>query len=117
MKERLLERLRELALVDLDALVAGEDASLLGAYIADLEDALGQARAAIRDAHRELGAGPDPLGLLDLGPERRARTEGDPGSRLAARAAARRELALLEELVRGVLPRLLEADRRWVATS
>jgi hypothetical protein len=116
-KSHLLERLRELALVDLDALCAGEPASVLAAYIADLEDALGQARAAIRDAHRELGAGADPLGLLDLGPERRVRADGDPGARLAARAAARRELALLEELVLGVLPRLVEADRRWVATS
>jgi len=36
----------------------------------------------------------------------------DAGARLARRAASRRELARLEELVRGVLPKLLEADRR-----
>jgi hypothetical protein len=119
-KPQLLERLRELALVDLDTLLGrlpdDQMVAVLAAYVADLEDALGAARATIRDAHRDLGAGPDPLALLDLGPERRARAaESDAGARLAGRAAARRELARLEELVVGVLPRLLEADRRYAA--
>jgi hypothetical protein len=119
-RPELLERLRELALVDLDTLLGrlpeGEMVAVLAAYVADLEDALGVARAVIRDVHRELGAGPDPLALLDLGSERRSRGESDAGVRLAGRATARRELARLEELVQGVLPRLLEADRRYAAT-
>jgi hypothetical protein len=124
MKEDLLERLRELSLVDVETLVARLDApvaaEVLGAYVADLEDALGQARASIRAAHTELGSGPDPLLLLDVGSERRSGM-GEPGitesqERLGARARRRRELAQLEELVRLVLPRLLEADRRYLAT-
>jgi hypothetical protein len=120
-RPELLERLRELALVDLDTLLGrlpeDEMVAVLGAYVADLEDALGAARAVIRDAQRDLASGPDPLALLDLGSERRVRAEADPGERLAARAAVRRQLAQLEELVRGVLPRLAEADRRWVAVA
>ena len=119
---QLLERLRELALVELDTLLArlDDDAmrATLAAYVSDLEDALGQARAAIRDGHRDLAAGPDPLALFDQSSERRARgADADPGSRLAERAAARRDLARLEELVQGVLPRLLEADRRYAAVA
>ena len=118
-KPQLLERLRELALVDLDTLLArlppDEMVAVVGAYVADLEDALGAARAAIRDTHRDLGAGLDPLALLDLPSERRARADSDAAGRLAIRAMARRELARLEELVQGVLPRLLEADRRYAA--
>jgi hypothetical protein len=119
----LLERLRELALVEVDTLLLGVDGDearrLAAAYVGDLEDALAQARTAIREQHARLSAGADPLQLLDLGPERRA-AGAEPaitesGHRLAERAAARRDLARLEELVRGVLPRLLEADRRLLA--
>lgn len=119
---RLVERLRDLALVEIETLLAGlhgdELRSVLTVYLADLEDALVEARAVLRDGHAELGAG-DPLAYLDHGPERRA-SAGDDGVieasvRLARRAAARRDLARLDEVVRGVLPRLLEADRRYVA--
>jgi hypothetical protein len=124
-RRKLLERLRELALVDPLTLLAGlshEDAApILVAFVSDLEDALGEARIAIRDAHRDLGAGADPLALLDFGPERRTRAGIDavvePMARLGQRAAARRELARLEELVQAVLPRLVEADRRFVAAG
>lgn len=118
--EVLLVRLRDLGLVDIDVLV-GEvtgppAAELVAAFVADLEDALGQARIAMREAHASLGAGPDPLGLLDRTPDLRARggeaALGDLTARLRDRAAARRRLAQLEEAVRSVLPRLLEADRR-----
>lgn len=120
---QLLERLRELALVELDTLLARlpEDdvPPLLAAYVADLEDALAVARGAIRDLQKELGAGPDPLGLVDLGSGTRSRGGEaamlEASAKLGQRAAVRRELARLEELMQGVLPRLLEADRRLVA--
>jgi hypothetical protein len=122
-REALLERLRDLSLVEVDTLIGrnqGRDAhELVATYVADLEDALTQARAAIREAHGTLAAGQDPLQLLDRPPDLRARggeeAVRDSSSRIAGRAAARRELAQLEELVRAVLPRLLEADRRLTA--
>lgn len=119
---RLVERLRDLALVELDTLLGGlaeEDAhDVLLAYLSDLEDAIVEARRALRDGHAAVGAGGDPLGYLEQGPERRA-SAGDAGvieaaMKLSQRAAARRDLARLEEVVRAVLPRLLEADRRYV---
>jgi hypothetical protein len=119
----LLERLRELALVEIDTLLRRlpDDAVLdvLGAHVADLEDALAEARTTIREAHRALGLGVDPLGLVDVGAERRSRAGEamvtESVARLAQRAAERRELAALEEAMLGVLPRLLDADRRYVA--
>jgi hypothetical protein len=119
----LLERLRELSLVDPDVLVGRlrtDDAlAVMGAYVGDLEDALAEARATLREAQRSMSAATDPLALLDLGSERRTRAGdeafADAAARVARRAADRRELARLEEAVRGVMGRLLEADRRWVA--
>jgi hypothetical protein len=119
----LLERLADLSLVPLDSLVAGladdEIDEVMGAYVADLEDAIAEARATLRDTHAQLGAGPDPLGLVERGSEVRARGAeaaiADSAARLADRAERRRALALLEDEVRRVLPRLLEADRRFVA--
>jgi hypothetical protein len=116
----LLERLGDLALVEIDVLLAGvadaEVKPLVAAYVADLEAALGEARVLLRDWHRELGAGADPLAALDVPPERRSPDAlSEVSSRLAERAAARRELARLEEAVRQVLPRLAEGDRRLQA--
>jgi len=119
----LLERLRELALVDLDVLVgrlSDEDAfAVMGAHVGDLEDALAEARVALREAQRAMSAASDPLGLLDLGSERRTRAGEEAfeeaAARVEKRAADRRELARLEEAVKGVMGRLLDADRRWVA--
>jgi len=121
----LIARLRDLALVELDTLVGRLDEAaateLIGAYVADLEEALALARTLIRETHAAIGAGPDPLGLVDRTPEVRARGGDGPIQesldRMRERAAARRELAQLEELVRGVLPRLLEADRRLTALT
>jgi hypothetical protein len=118
-------RLADLSLVEVDTLIGrhqGDAATeIVAAFVKDLEDALGQARAVIRDAHAALGHGPDPLMFLDRTPEVRARggagAIADSSERLAARSAARRELAQLEELVRGVLPRLLEADRRLTSIT
>jgi hypothetical protein len=118
----LMERLGDLALVEIDVLLAGVDdgaaRAVVAAYVADLEAALGEARVLLREWHRELGVGADPLGLLDVPAERRAGSESaasEAAARLGARAAARRELARLEEAVRGVLPRLAEGDRRLQA--
>jgi hypothetical protein len=115
----LVDRLQDLALVDLRVLLRNLDAererALVAAYVSDLEDALAEARAHLREGQRELGAASDPLNLLDLASERRAGNAAavtEASARLARRASARRDLARLEELVRGVLPRLLEADRR-----
>lgn len=121
--EALMERLRDLAVVEVDMLIAGASdgaaAEILSALVADLEDALGQARATIARAHAALGAGSDPLACIEATPAVRSRG-GEPAvamavERLGERAAARRELACLEELVRGLVPRLLEADRRLMA--
>jgi hypothetical protein len=115
----LLERLHELSLVDVDALAPGGDAGLIAAHVADLEEALAQARRVLRDADGELGAGPDPLLLVEQSPERRV-AAGESAlleaeSKLVGRAAARRDMARLEEMVVKVLPRLLLADRRLVS--
>jgi hypothetical protein len=122
---QLLARLEDLALVEVDTLIAGLDeaaaAEMLGALVGDLEHALGEARDVIREAHGAFTGGADPLGLLDHGPE--ARSQGgetaiaEASARLAERAAARHEIARLEEIVRAVLPRLLQADRRLTATA
>ena len=115
----LLERLHELSLVDVDALAPGGEVALIAAHVADLEDALGQARRVLRDAHGEIGAGPDPLLLVEQSPERRVAAGElalrEAEAKLVGRAAARRDMARLEELVVKVLPRLLVADRRLVS--
>lgn len=118
----LLERLGDLALVEIEVLLAGvpdeQARAIVAAFVADVEAALGEARVLLREWHREIGVGADPLGLLDVPAERRVGMEAassEASAKLAARAAARRELARLEEAVRGVLPRLAEADRRLQA--
>src|SRR5687768_17491328 len=64
-----VERLQDLALVDVDVLTTKLDRDaareLLAAYVSDLEEALGEARTLLREGHRELAAGTDPLALLD----------------------------------------------------
>jgi hypothetical protein len=120
----LLERLHELSLVEVDAVAPASDpqaVELIGAFVADLEEALGEARRALREAHADLGAGADPLLFLDQPPERRV-ASGEQGlteaaHKLAARAGGRRDMARLEELVVRVLPRLLDADRRLASLA
>ncbi len=123
--DALLMRLRDLALVDLDALLAGAEgddyAQLLVTHAEDLEDALRAARARAVELHKII-AGADPLQLLDSGYAVRARDGGREAAertarRLAARAAACRALARLDDLASGLYPRLVEADRRRASLS
>lgn len=118
--DALLMRLRDLALVDLDALLAGAEgeayAQLLVTHAEDLEDALRAARARAVELQKTI-AGADPLALLDAGFAVRARDGGREaaertGRRLAARVAACRALARIDDLAAGLYPRLVEADRR-----
>jgi hypothetical protein len=116
----LIMRLRDLALVDLDALLSGADgdayAQLLVTHAEDLEDALRTARARAVELTKTI-ASSDPLVLLDSPFSVRARDGGREAAertarRLAARAAACRALARLDDLSAGLYPRLVEADRR-----
>ena len=116
--EELSARLRDLALVELDALCAGTDgkraAELTGAYADDVLDALKEARA--RMVALKVG-GPDPLNVLDLAPRQRASDVARDGAdrarmKLVANAEACRAHARLAELAANLLPKLFEADRR-----
>ncbi len=118
--DALLMRLRDLALVDLDALLSGAEGTayeqLLISHAEDLEDALRTARARAVELSK-LIVSADPLVLLDAGHGVRARDGGREaadrtGRRLGARAAACRSLARLDDLSAGLYPRLVEADRR-----
>jgi len=109
--EMLSARLRDLALVELDAL--GE---LVGAYADDAADALREARTRIAALRAQL-AGADPLGVVDAPVRQRGSEAGAGGAdrvrdRLLAQAEAARALARLAELAAAVVPRLFEADRR-----
>jgi hypothetical protein len=116
--EALSTRLRDLALVELDALAAGarDGAALVEAYADDVADALAEARRRIATLRAAVG-GADPLNVLDTTPRQRA---SDPGAaaadrvrtRLGAQAEAARALARLSDLAANLTPRLFEADRR-----
>jgi hypothetical protein len=117
--EPLLTRLRDLGLVDLDALLAGvggdDYRTLLVAFRDDLVDALRVARDRGRELARQLAG--DPLALLDAPPGQRARDGGREAAARAARqlerrAAACRTMARIDDLVARVYPRLFEAERR-----
>lgn len=79
--ETLCVRLRDLALVDLDALTVGLDGArgqeLAGAYADDVADALREARARLAALRKEL-AGPDPLNVVNLQPASVRPTPGTP---------------------------------------
>jgi len=116
----LLDRLRDLSLVELDTLLAGtagqDRTALLDAFVGDMLDGLVAARERIRALQQAARAGGDPLVLLDLPGPRRA-AEGGPlresvDTRLAGVADAYRRAAQLADAVRGVLPLLIAADRR-----
>ncbi|HSK04703.1 MAG TPA: hypothetical protein VK932_25810 [Kofleriaceae bacterium] len=114
--EALSTRLRDLALVELDALAAGDRPDLIAAYADDVADALREARARIATLRAQLG-GADPLGVLDAAARQRASDAGAAGAdrirvRLAAQAEAARALARLADLASALVPRLFEADRR-----
>lgn len=117
--EALLTRLRDLALVDLDALLVGASgeqyARLLVTHAEDLEDALRVARTRAAELQRHIAG--DPLALLDAPHAARARDGGRESAersarKLSQRAQAARALAHLDDLTANLFPRLLEADRR-----
>lgn len=114
--EALSTRLRDLSLVELDALVIGGRTELVGVFADDVADALREARARIAALRAQLG-GADPLNVLDTTVRARASDAGAGGAdrvrtRLAAQADASRALARLAELAAALVPKLFEADRR-----
>ena len=115
--EALSTRLRDLALVEIDALIVGDRAQeLVAAFADDVADALREARTRIAALRSQLG-GADPLSVLDTAPHQRASDAGAAGvdrirTRLAAQADAARALARLADLAAGLVPKLFEADRR-----
>jgi len=114
--EALASRLRDLALVELDALVTGAPAMLVGTYADDVADALREARGRIATLRGVLG-GADPLAIVDLPARQRASEAAAAGAeraraRLSGQAEAARALARLAELAAALAPRLFEADRR-----
>lgn len=114
--EALSTRLRDLALVELDALAAGGREDLVAAFSDDVADALREARARIQTLRAQLG-GADPLNVLDATVRQRASDAGAGGAertrnRLAAQADAARAMARLADLAAALVPRLFEADRR-----
>ena len=116
--EALSTRLRDLALVDLDALTVGSrDAQvLIAAFADDVADALRETRTRIAVLRTSLG-GADPLNVLDLAPRQRASDTATTGAlrvreKLATHAEAARSLARLSELAAILTPKLFEADRR-----
>jgi hypothetical protein len=115
--EALSTRLRDLALVEIDALLIGDHAqALVAAFADDVADALREARTRIAALRNQLG-GADPLAVLDVTTRQRASDAGAAGvdrlrTRLAAQADASRALARLTDLAAGLIPKLFEADRR-----
>lgn len=118
--EQLLTRLRDLSLVDLDALLAGssgdEYTELLDTYCDDVQSALREARGRVAVLQKSIG-GADPLAIIDATPAVRAQDGGREGAerfaaRVAERARACRAVARIDDLAGLLLPKLLEADRR-----
>ncbi|MBA3538893.1 MAG: hypothetical protein H0T79_04635 [Deltaproteobacteria bacterium] len=115
--EALSTRLRDLALVDLDALISsGDSTGLIAAFADDVHDALREARARIV-VLRGMLAGADPLNVLDTTVRQRASDAGGTGAarvqaRLVVQAEAARALARLADLAGSLAPKLFEADRR-----
>ena len=110
--EALSTRLRDLALVDLDAL----GLPLFATFADDLAHALGEARARIATLRGQLG-GLEPLSVLDATAQQRASDTAVTGAertreRLVGQAEAARRLARLADLAAPLIPKLFEADRR-----
>jgi hypothetical protein len=118
--EVLSTRLRDLALVELDALAAGLDGEaarpLIAAFADDVADALREARSRLAALRAAFGGG-DPLNVLDVAPRQRASDAGQAGAertrgKLLVHAEAARAIARLDELAAALVPKLFEADRR-----
>jgi hypothetical protein len=117
---RLLVRLHELSLLEIDALLAGVPASaqadVLAALADDLLDALFAARRRAAELSRRVARGPEPLLALDAPAS--ARAAGGAAAFVdrvcgaaASRARACRELARLDGAVQLVIPRLADVER------
>jgi hypothetical protein len=120
----LLGRLRQLSLIDLEALTFGASTQsrgeLVAAYADDLADALARARQRMAELVKSIASGPDPLALATAPAEVRARGgAGEAASRLAVRlgerAEACRHLARLDDACSLLLPRLVDIDKRRAA--
>jgi hypothetical protein len=118
--EPLCTRLRDLALVDLDALTVGLDGAagqaLTSAFAEDVADALREARARLAALRKDL-AGPDPLNVLDMTARQRASDSGHAGAaritdRLDGQTEAARAFGRLAGLTAPLIAKLFEADRR-----
>lgn len=114
--EALSARLRDLSLVDLDALVTGGKHELVAAFADDVADALREARTRMTALRGQLG-GPDPLNVLEATVRQRASDTAVKGAtgaatRLGTQADAARGLARLADLAASLVPKLFEADRR-----
>lgn len=118
--EELATRLRDLALVEINALTAGlavNDAQTLVAEFADdVADALREARTRIASL-RQILSGSDPLQVLDLPVRQRASDVAQSGvaqvrAQLDQHAEVGRALAKLAALSSGLIAKLFEADRR-----
>ena len=114
--EALSMRLRDLALVELDALAIGGRGNLVAVFADDVADALREARTRIAALRAQVG-GADPLSVLDVTVRQRASDAGIAGAervrtRLIAQAEAARSLARLTALAAALVPKLFEADRR-----
>jgi hypothetical protein len=110
--EALSARLRDLGLVELDAL----GGALVGSYAEDVVDALREARSRIGELRAQL-AGPDPLNILEASARQRASDAGIAGAarvgdRLVGQAEAARAMARLADLAAALVPRLFAAERR-----
>jgi hypothetical protein len=114
--EALSARLRDLALVELDALAVGGKHALVGTFAEDVADALREARTRIAALRAQL-AGADPLSVLEATVRQRAADTAAKGAasaatRLVGQAEAARSLARLADLAAALVPKLFEADRR-----
>lgn len=119
----LVERLRDLALVEVDALLAGvpedERSALLAAHVADLEDALTRARDGMNQAMTNLAR--EQMAWISWPGAKRAGDDGAEAARQSAeslveRARLAREAAALAEAAARVVPRLVAADRRQIGS-
>jgi hypothetical protein len=116
--DHLCARLRDLALVDLDALTAGASQPdvLIAAYADDVADALRQAQAVMVNLRATLTTR-DPLRVLETTPAQRGSEAGVTGADrsgdvLRSQATLARALARICDLTATLVPRLFEADRR-----
>lgn len=119
--EALLGRLRQLSLVDPDALLSGTQGSaraeLLAALADDLHDALCSARARMAELMIDIQGGPDPLAIVEAAAAMRAQPNAPSAAeraagRLTGRADSCRRLARFDEACARLLPRLIDVQRR-----